>query len=112
MKELVIKFNISVDNLDEQITLFQIAFLKEVYYHSTINGEFRFIKSFFCEKYHEILDCEGIMIEINDLIERGYVIKKNKRTIYNAKFTTYVIYIITDKFLDSILIPSSKHEKM
>jgi hypothetical protein len=95
MEELeIIKFNNFVDKLDDVcgLTLFQIAFIKEVKYFNEIQGSFKFIKTHYVKKYEEVITEKQMQIDIDELLTLGLVRKDIKKTIYNGKFSTIITF--------------------
>lgn len=84
------KFNVFIDIIEE-ITLFQKAFIKDVYYWDLKAGVYKYLEHFIEEKYSEILTLDEIRDEIQELITLGYIQKEVKRTIYNGKYSSYII---------------------
>lgn len=84
------------DTLEEdlKLTLFQIAFLKEIFFFNEMKGEFFYNKIHTANKYSEILTPEEIEGEILDLLSLGVIKEKTKKTIFNAKFITNKYFII------------------
>lgn len=90
----VIKFNNFVDELEDVcgLTLFQIAFIKDVKYFNDIQGSFKFFKSYYVNKYEEVITEKQMIIEIDELMFLGLVRKDSKKTIYNGKFVTTITF--------------------
>ena len=100
-KQAIEEFNLILDKLvDEGITIFQIDFLKEVNYYTVNNGEVIFIGNYFYDKYSDIIDRKTFDFEIEDLLNRGMLIKQTRPTLYldketkKKKFATNIIYKI------------------
>ena len=79
----------------DNLTLFQIALLKEIKYFQETYGNFKFLKQHYITKYGEILSEKEILSEIDELIDKGFLVKELKKTIFNAKYSTQIILIIT-----------------
>jgi len=84
-----------VDTFEKEfnLTLFQIAFLKDVYFYTQIKGEFRYYKKFFEEKYKEVITPKQMEKEINQLVG-SFINKEIKKTIVNGKYSTIVKFEI------------------
>jgi len=77
-----------MDNLEPLLSLFQIAFIKDVYYFQTYNGEYKYNENYVIDKYKNIGTKEELLLEINNLLDNSILDCRIKRTIYNGNFIT------------------------
>jgi len=107
----ITEFNKKVDTL-ENLSLMQRALLSDINYYNEKMGGYILLKQFITQKYKEIMDLEGIMKELNELIYMGYVTKRLQKQIRNGRYTTIIHLTVNEQFLFQDGISETNRKKL
>lgn len=89
-----LKFEDKLDKMTDILSLFQIAFLKDVSYINSRDGDFgyKYLRMYIADKYKAIDTPTNLHNEVEDLVSRNFINKELSRSIYNGKFITNVYF--------------------
>lgn len=90
---IMIEYNDLIENHFNigQLSPFQFDILKHINYFNDTKGVYYYNKTATEKQFEGSLTPEEIKADINDLIERNWILKENKKVLFNGRYSTRTI---------------------